>query len=235
MFQGGSLLKVDRVVHAVADDREERRDDREVELERQRAEEADGDEHVVHERDDRAEAEAELEAEADVDEHHQRREADRLERGALHLAADLRADSELDERAMNLISLQLTQIRVLLPAEAVKELQKTPFWIQKKDPTYFVPCYHVSREWLETHGVNPDKTGAIDIPNARYMLGEYDRQPMMLLHELAHAYHFKTVENGEQNASLEMVYRISAYLDHFVSDVFPLCENTKLRSHKEFE
>ena len=43
------------------------------------------------------------------------------------------------------------------------------------------------------------------------------------------------IENGEQNASLEMVYRISAYLDRFVSDVFPLCENTELHSHKEFK
>ena len=90
----------------------------------------------------------------------------------VYAAADLIADPELDERAMNLISLQLEQIRVLLPAEAVKELQKTPFWIQKKDPTYFVPCYHVSREWLLTHGGNTDKTGAIDIPNAQYMLDE---------------------------------------------------------------
>ncbi len=125
----------------------------------------------------------------------------------VYVAADLQADPELDKQSMNLINLQLTQIKLLLPEPAVKELQKTSFWIQKKDPTYFVPCYHVSREWLETHGVNPDKTGAIDIPNARYFLNEYDRQPMMLLHELAHAYHFKTVENGERNETILHAYR----------------------------
>lgn len=42
------------------------------------------------------------------------------------------------------------------------------------------------------------------------------------------------IENGEQNASLEMVYRISAYFNSFITDVFPLCDNTKLHSHDEF-
>ena len=114
----------------------------------------------------------------------------------VYAAADLRANPELDKQAMRMITLQLTQIQVLLPENVVKELQKTPIWIQEKDPTYTNMCFHVSREWLETHGVNPDKTNGIDIPNARYYLSEYDRQPMSLLHELAHAFHFKTVENG---------------------------------------
>ena len=42
------------------------------------------------------------------------------------------------------------------------------------------------------------------------------------------------IENGEQNASLEMVYRISAYSKMLVPDVFPLCDDTKLRAHDEF-
>ena len=42
------------------------------------------------------------------------------------------------------------------------------------------------------------------------------------------------IENGEQNPSLEMVYRISAYFKHYSPDVFPLCDKTKLRAHDEF-
>ena len=125
----------------------------------------------------------------------------------VYVAADLRANPELDKKSMKMISLQLTQIQVLIPEKALKEIQKTPIWIQEKDPTYTVPCYHVSREWLETHGVNPDKTNAIDIPNAQYFLNEYDRQPMMLLHELAHGYHFKTVENGYNNEVILYAYK----------------------------
>lgn len=125
----------------------------------------------------------------------------------VYAAADLRSNPELDKKSMDMIALQLTQIKVLLPEKTVKELQKTPIWIQKKDPTYKIPCYHVSREWLETHGVNPDKTFGIDIPNARYFLSEYDRQPMMLLHELAHAYHLRTVENGYNNEVIIHAYK----------------------------
>ncbi len=125
----------------------------------------------------------------------------------VYVAADLRANPELDKKSMRLITLQLTQVQVLIPEKALKELQKTPIWIQAKDPTYTNMCFHVSREWLETHGVNPDKTNGIDIPNAQYFLDEYDRQPMALLHELAHSYHFKTVENGYNNEVILHAYK----------------------------
>ena len=42
------------------------------------------------------------------------------------------------------------------------------------------------------------------------------------------------IEQGEQNPSLEMGYRISAYCKRFIPDVFPLCDKTKLRAHDEF-
>ena len=42
------------------------------------------------------------------------------------------------------------------------------------------------------------------------------------------------IENGEQNASLEMVYRISAYFNRLVPEVFPLKSDVKLRAHDEF-
>lgn len=41
------------------------------------------------------------------------------------------------------------------------------------------------------------------------------------------------IECGEQNASLEMVYRICAYLDRMVSDVFPLNDTTHLPTYEE--
>ena len=41
------------------------------------------------------------------------------------------------------------------------------------------------------------------------------------------------IECGEQNASLEMVYRICAYLDRMIPDVFPLQDSTHLRTYEE--
>jgi putative transcriptional regulator len=43
------------------------------------------------------------------------------------------------------------------------------------------------------------------------------------------------IENGEQNPSLEIVYRISAYFKRLVPEVFPINNKTHLRSHDEFE
>ena len=50
-------------------------------------------------------------------------------------------------------------------------------------------CYHESREWLSTHGVNPDKTGAVELANPETFLAWTLDQPWMVLHELAHGYH----------------------------------------------
>lgn len=41
------------------------------------------------------------------------------------------------------------------------------------------------------------------------------------------------IECGEQNASLEMVYRICAYLERMVPDVFPLLDTTHLPTYRE--
>ncbi len=41
------------------------------------------------------------------------------------------------------------------------------------------------------------------------------------------------IENGEQNPSLEMVYRICAYLERMVPDVFPLLDTTHLPTYRE--
>ena len=42
------------------------------------------------------------------------------------------------------------------------------------------------------------------------------------------------IENGDHNPSLEMVYRISAYFNCLVPEVFPLNSDVKLRAHDEF-
>lgn len=43
------------------------------------------------------------------------------------------------------------------------------------------------------------------------------------------------IECGEQNPSLEMVYRISAYLERVIPEVFPLYDKVHLASYREFE
>jgi len=41
------------------------------------------------------------------------------------------------------------------------------------------------------------------------------------------------IENGEQNPSLDMVYRIAAYFNLLIPDVFPLAKEIHLASYEE--
>ena len=41
------------------------------------------------------------------------------------------------------------------------------------------------------------------------------------------------IENGEQNLSLEMAYRISAYFNRLIPEVFPLYEINGLTIHRK--
>ena len=42
------------------------------------------------------------------------------------------------------------------------------------------------------------------------------------------------IENGEQNPSLDMVYRIAAYFNRMIPDVFPLAKEIHLASFEEY-
>ena len=42
------------------------------------------------------------------------------------------------------------------------------------------------------------------------------------------------IENGEQNPSLDMVYRIAAYFNLLIPEVFPLAKEIHLASFEEY-
>ena len=42
------------------------------------------------------------------------------------------------------------------------------------------------------------------------------------------------IENGDQNPSLDMVYRIAAYFNRMIPEVFPLAKETHLASFEEY-
>ena len=119
------------------------------------------------------------------------------------ISPDLAAQPELDRKAMGMLELQLAQIEIVVPPEAVERLKTVKIWIQADEKSPAGACFHPSEQWLREHGVNPDKAGAVDIQNARGMLTEYDRQPMLVLHELAHAYHFHFLPDGFDNADVQ--------------------------------
>lgn len=93
-----------------------------------------------------------------------------------------------------LLSQKLIEHKRVLPAWANYRLKNMTFWLEWNDPANPGGVYHPSREWLIEHGFNPDMAGCIEIGNARnFVSWASSDQPMLLLHELAHAYHHQVL------------------------------------------
>jgi len=78
----------------------------------------------------------------------------------------------------------------VVPEAALAKLREAPIWIDL-DHRLGGMQYHPSAKWLKDHGHDPAMAKAVHIPNARNFLKMWRRnkQPSVVLHELAHAYH----------------------------------------------
>ncbi len=101
----------------------------------------------------------------------------------------LRQEAELGAQALRLLEAKLYEITRVVPPRPLAEIRKVPIWLGIDDGPNDRAQYHPSREWLEAHHFNPDKAKGVEIGNARAFLKTEREQPMLVLHELAHAYH----------------------------------------------
>jgi len=127
-----------------------------------------------------------------------------IEGWTIYVNQDLLADKPLADRCLTLLQVKLYDLQRVVPAKAVARLKEVPIWLELNDKLFPGACYHPSREWLTSHDVNPDKTGAVEIANARNFLTWSIEQPCMVLHELAHAYHHRVL--GYDNAKVKAAY-----------------------------
>jgi len=93
-------------------------------------------------------------------------------------------------RALELITGQLKEIVRIVPARAVAELKKVPLWITPQYPG-IAPLaeYHPDISWLRAKKRNPKMAKCVEFTNVQTFESECKRMPLLLLHELAHAYH----------------------------------------------
>lgn len=90
----------------------------------------------------------------------------------------------------------LATITRVVPPTALRVLRTRPIWIEKETPpaadgfTGRGMAFHPSKSWLAANGLPPEKAGAVDICNAADYLQWRTHQHMMVLHELAHSYHW---------------------------------------------
>jgi len=100
----------------------------------------------------------------------------------------LEAEKELGDGALRLLEDHLYRITRAVPAPALAELRKIRIWLHHKGRGN-VGQYHPSKGWLRANGFNADLARCVDLGDAKNFLRSTRWQPMMVLHELAHAYH----------------------------------------------
>jgi hypothetical protein len=119
----------------------------------------------------------------------------------------LEGDKALSDRTLELLGVKLYDITRMVPAPAVAKLRQVPIWVELADPRHPCMCYHPSRKWLSEHAFNPEKAGSVEIANAATFLKWTHEQPSMVLHELAHGYHHRFMDEGYDNPEIADTYR----------------------------
>src|SRR5947209_5419744 len=116
----------------------------------------------------------------------------------------LRDEPDTASQCLELLNAKLLDVTRVVPARAVERLRAVPLWLELDDPDVPGGCYHPSRQWLVAHDFNPEKARSVEFGNAHHLLTWSVDQPMMVLHELAHAYHHQVL--GYDNAAVRDAY-----------------------------
>lgn len=114
-----------------------------------------------------------------------------LEGWVVYVSDELRQQRpEETEKALELLKGQCRKvIHVLLPT-AVSQLQQVRLWMSLPSSDRRPRAeFHPSVDWLIEHGMPPEKVKGVEFTNSAILEKEIIRMPMLLLHELAHAYH----------------------------------------------
>ena len=116
----------------------------------------------------------------------------------------LTTQATLGSNALALLAVKLREVTNTVPPRAGAALQRVPIWLGVDDG--HAPCaeYHPSKDWLVHNGYNPDKAKCVEIGSAQKFIEWTPRQPMMLLHELAHAYHDQVL--GFDDARIRLAF-----------------------------
>lgn len=124
----------------------------------------------------------------------------------LHVSKTLLADEpDATAVAITLLEKQLAAIIRDVPPAAVAELKKTPLWFSAAYPG--VPPraeFHPDADWLRDNGRDPAMARAVEFTDIRTFPEECDRMPNFVLHELAHAYHFRVL--GFDDPAIKTAY-----------------------------
>ena len=170
-------------------------------------------------------------------------------------------DKATTKRAIELLSQQLRTTAKVLPPKALKQVRTVPIWLSPKyGDRRQTGEYHPNLKWLKDNKRHPKLHRSVEFTNTSIFEKEVRRMPMLLVHELAHAYHDQVlsfehseikkaydqaVESGtyesvrRNNGRTEKAYAITNHKEYFaetseaffgVNDFYPFNER-ELKRH----
>jgi hypothetical protein len=98
---------------------------------------------------------------------------------------------ELGKKALRFLESKLIEIRIVVPADKVRQLQAVTIVLDQSHGKLTSMQYHPSAGWLKANGYATDLEKCVHIPRAADLPTKRstNEQPWVILHELAHAYH----------------------------------------------
>jgi dipeptidyl-peptidase-4 len=119
--------------------------------------------------------------------------------------------AKVGAKSIAMLRNHLERIAVLVPEPALSKLRQVGIWIEVDNPlTDVVPGpYHGSSEWLRRNGYDVRMGDCVHITRADSLLDRQQmlKHPMVILHELAHAYHDQFMEDGYGNELVLEAYK----------------------------
>ncbi len=125
----------------------------------------------------------------------------------------LESQSTMTRRALALLDRKLADIERTVYRFPLRRLQRVPIWMEGGENGARGLAFHPSEQWLRENGHNPAKAQAVEIHNTRDFLLWEREQPWVVMHELAHAYHHRSLgdDNEDIRSAFENARRSGSY------------------------
>jgi hypothetical protein len=100
-------------------------------------------------------------------------------------------DEELGTKALKFLEAKLVEIKAVVPAARVKEIQTIAIVLDLNCGDLGPMQYHPDAGWLKANGYSTDLAKCVHLPRAADLptRRNINEQPWVILHELAHGYH----------------------------------------------
>ncbi len=109
----------------------------------------------------------------------------------VHVSDQLvKKDAKAVNIALLLLDDQLKKLVDSIPEIYVKKMKQVPIWFSPKYKDAVAgACYHPNVNWLKEHGRRKELVKCVEFTNIPIFKKEIKRMPVMVIHEMAHAYH----------------------------------------------